>query len=57
MLGQGVTGLFPGAGLQADTTQIVAQLVGILALAVVAFGLSWLFFRVLRVVWRLEIGD
>jgi len=57
VLGQGVTGLFPGAGFQADTTQMVAQLVGILALAIVAFGLPWLFFRVLRAIWRLEIGD
>jgi Amt family ammonium transporter len=54
VLGQGVTGLFPSAGFQADTTQIVAQLVGILALAVVAFGLSWLFFRVLRAIWSLH---
>jgi hypothetical protein len=29
----------------------VAQLVGILALAIVAFGLSWLFFWVLRAIW------
>ena len=57
VLRQGVTGLFPGVGFQADTTQMLAQLVGILALAIVAFGLSWLFFRVLRAIWRSPIAE
>ncbi len=49
VLGQGVSGYFTARGFQPDWPgQLYAQLIGLAALFVVAFVLSWLLFRVLR---------
>jgi Amt family ammonium transporter len=63
--GQGVTGLFPAAGLTADWPgQINAQLVGLAAIGLatlVFMGALFLFFKVLLLLWRAvpppEAGD
>jgi len=49
VLGQGVSGYFTARGFQPDWPgQLYAQLIGLAALFVVAFVLTWLLFRVLR---------
>jgi Amt family ammonium transporter len=46
--GQGITGLFAAANLQNDPGQMSAQLTGALAIAAVAFFVTWLLLRPFR---------
>jgi Amt family ammonium transporter len=46
--GQGVTGLIAGANLPNDPGQFTAQLTGVIALALLAFIITWLLTRPLR---------
>jgi Amt family ammonium transporter len=49
VLGQGVSGYFTARGFQPDwPSQLYAQLIGLAALFVLTFVLTWLLFRVLR---------
>ncbi len=53
VVGQGVTGFVPAAGFIGDGPgQLIAQLAGLGAIAILAFGISWLIFLLLSLPYR-----
>ncbi len=56
--GQGVSGYLVASGFQLDfPNQLFAQLAGIATIAILAFALAWLFFKVLDVLIKAGTGE